>query len=406
MCKCRAIDEMDLTFTAEQEAFRMRLRCWLAEHLPAGWGTDAFPSFGSYAEEVKFMRDWQATLCRAGWCGLSWPKEYGGGGASAVEQAIYNEEMARAQAPELINKVGVNNVGPTLMASGTPEQKRRFLPKILSAEEIWCQLFSEPSAGSDLAALRTKAEKEGDGYRLTGQKVWTSYAEFSRWGICLARTDPAVPKHEGLTYFIVDMQVPGITIRPLRQMTGEAEFNEVFLDAVYVPRDHIIGGENNGWVVAMSTLAHERGTGYLFKEQVKSKIAVDRLIAWLREQQATGRLVPPALRAEVVNAYMRVEIMRLLNLDTMTRLSRGDEPGAESSLKKEFWTRLTQHLHETAVAAQGPAGQLMAGDPRAIERGHWQRTFLYSRSSSISAGTSEIQLNIIATRLLGLPRGA
>ncbi len=397
---------MDLTFTPEQEAFRTRLRAWLAEQLPPGWGTQAFAQFGSYAEEVRFLRDWQATLYRAGWCGLSWPREYGGGGASLVEQAIYNEEMARAEAPELINRVGVNNVGPTLIAHGTPQQRRRFLPQILSAEEIWCQLFSEPSAGSDLGAVRTKAERDGDGYRLTGQKVWTSYAEFSRWAICLARTDHAAPKHKGLTYFIVDMQVPGITIRPLRQLTGDAEFNEVFLDAVYVPRDHIIGVENNGWAVAMSTLAHERGTGYLFKEQVKSKIALDRLVTLLREQQATGRFVSAAVRAEVVNAYIRVEIMRLLNLDTMTRLSRGDEPGAESSLKKEFWTRLTQHLHETAVAVQGAAGQLMAGDARAIDHGHWQRSFLYSRSSSISGGTSEIQLNIIATRLLGLPKGA
>ncbi len=397
---------MDLTFTPEQEAFRARLRAWLTEHLPLGWGTPAFAQFRSYAEEVQFMRDWQATLYRSGWCGLSWRRVYGGGGASLVEQAIYNEEMARAQAPELINRVGVNNVGPTLIAHGTSEQRRRFLPPILSAEEIWCQLFSEPGAGSDLAAVRAKAERDGDGYRLTGQKVWTSYAEFSRWAICLARTDQAAPKHKGLTYFIVDMQVPGISIRPLRQLTGDAEFNEVFLDAVYVPRDHIIGAENNGWAVAMSTLAHERGTGYLFKEQVKSKIAVDRLVRLLRQQRATGRFVAAAVRAEVVNAYIHVEIMRLLNLDTMTRLGRGDEPGAESSLKKEFWTRLTQHLHETAVTVQGAAGQLMAGDARAVDDGHWQRSFLYSRSSSISGGTSEIQLNIIATRLLGLPKGA
>lgn len=395
---------MDLTFTPEQERFRLRLRRWLAESLPAGWGTDAFPPFAGYAAEVSFLRGWQGQLYRAGWCGLLWPKEYGGAGATPVEQAIYNEEMARAQAPELINKVGVNNAGPTLIAYGTEAQKRRFLSKILSAEEIWCQLFSEPGAGSDLAGVRTRAERDSDGYRLSGQKVWTSYAEFSRWGICLARTDANVRKHKGITYFIVDMQAPGVTIRPLRQMTGGSEFNEVFLDAVYVPRDLIIGRENEGWSVAMNTLAHERGTGYLFKEQVKHKIAVDRLIDQVRQLQAQGRPAHPSLRAQVMDAYIRVEIMRLFNLDTMTRLARGQEPGAESSLKKEFWTRLSQHLHETALALQGPTAHLMPEDSRAIDHGHWQQSFLFSRSASIAGGTSEIQLNIIATRLLGLPR--
>ncbi len=202
------------------------------------------------------------------------------------------------------------------------------------------------------------------------------------------------------------MQVPGITIRPLKQLTGGAEFNEVFLDAAYVPRDLVIGKENQGWSVAMNTLAHERGTGYLFKEQVKQKIAVDRLVQILRQRQAEGRPVHPGLRAEVINAYMRVEILRCLNLDTMTRLLRGQEPGSESSLKKEFWTRLTQHLHETALAVEGPFAQLMTGDPHAVDQGRFQQSFLYSRSQSISGGTSEIQLNIIATRLLGLPKGA
>lgn len=397
---------MDLTYSPEQEAFRQRVRGWLIDNLPRGWGSDEFPAFASYEAEVQFMRDWQAKLYHAGWCGLSWPKEYGGGGATWIEQAIYNEEMGRAQAPELINKVGVNNVGPTLINYGTEEQKQRFLAKILSAGDIWCQLFSEPGAGSDLASLRTRAERDGDGYRLTGQKVWTSYAEFSRWGICLARTDPNVPKHKGITYMIVDMQAPGISIRPLRQITGSSEFNEVFMDAVYVPRDLVIGGENEGWQIAMNTLAHERGTAYLFKEQVKQKIAVDRLIAWVREQRAQGRGLHPALRAEIAKAYVNVEILRMMNLDTMTRLERGIEAGPETSLKKEFWTRLTQHLHETALAAQGPSAQLLGEDPRAIDQGRFQNSFLYSRSQSISGGTSEVQLNIVAQRLLGLPRGA
>ena len=382
----------------------MRLRRWLAEHLPPGWGADDFLPFGSSASEVTFLRAWQAALYRDGWCGLTWPKEYGGGGATLVEQAIFNEEMARAQAPEMIGKVGINNVGPTLIAHGTEAQKRRFLPTILSAEEIWCQLFSEPDAGSDLAGLRTRAEKDGDGYRLTGQKVWTSYAELSRWAICLARTDLHAPKHKGLTYFIVDMHTPGVTIRPVRQMTGCAEFSEVFLDRVYVPRSGVIGLEHHGWAAAMDTLAHERGTGFLFKEQVKEKIAIDRLLVQLRRRAAGGHPVHGALRDAVANAYIHVEIMRLLNLDTMTRLARGEIAGAETSLKKEFRSRLSQRLHEAALALQGPAAQLTTGDPRAVDHGRWQQSFLWSRAASIAGGTSEIQLNIIATRLLGLPK--
>jgi alkylation response protein AidB-like acyl-CoA dehydrogenase len=395
---------MDLTFTPEQQAFRMRLRRWLAENLPSGWRTDGLRGFDSCEEEAVFLRDWQARLFRDGWCGLTWPREYGGAGATFVEQAIFNEEVARAQAPEMIGRVGINNVGPTLIAHGSEEQRRRFLPAILSAEEIWCQLFTEPDAGSDLARLRTRAEKDGDGYRLSGRKVWTSYAELSRWGICLARTDASAPKREGLTYFVVDMHAPGIEIRPIRQITGTAEFSEVRLDAVYVPRDLIVGEENNGWAVARHTLAHERGTAFLFKEQVKEKIAVDRLVEQLRRRYANRHPVHQTLRQAVINAYIRVEILRLLNLDTMTRLSRGEPVGATTSLKKEFRARLTQHVHETALALQGPAAQLTRGDPHAVHHGRWQQTFLTSRHASISGGTSEIQLNIIATQLLGLPK--
>lgn len=391
---------MDLSYTPEQEAFRARLRRWLEEHVPRD-----VPEPESYEAEVAFLTQWQAKLNAAGWCGLSWPQEYGGAAAGVVEQSIYNEEMARAQAPELINKVGINNVGPTLMMHGSAAQRQRFLPKILSAEEIWCQLYSEPGAGSDLAGLRTRAEADGDGFRLTGQKVWTSYAQFSHFAICLARTDPNRAKHKGITYFLVDMRSPGIEIRPLQQITGDAEFNEVFLDNVYVPREYVIGAVNGGWSVAMDTLAHERGTNYLFKEQVNNKIAVDRLVAQLRRQRAAGRAVDASLRDQVMQAFIRVEIMRLHNLDTMTRLGRGIEAGPETSLKKEFWTQLSQHLHETALRAQGPYAQLGIGEPLGIDSGRWQRSFLYSRSWSISGGTSEVQLNIIAQRLLGLPRG-
>ena len=346
------------------------------------------------------MRGWQETLYRAGWCGLTWPRQYGGQGAGLVEQVIYDEEMARAQAPELINKVGVNNVGPTLIAHGTEEQKRRFLSKILSAEEIWCQLFSEPGAGSDLAALRTRAEPDGDAFRVTGQKVWTSYAQYSRWAILLARTDPSLPKHRGLTYLILDMQSPGITIRPLRQLTGSTEFSEVFLDAVPVPRAHVVGAVNEGWEIAMTTLAHERGTGFAFKEQVLQRIAVEDLV---RLARAMGRTADPVVRQRIAQGWIDVEIMNLHNCRTLTALERGDEPGAESSLVKLFWASLTQRLHELALALEGPHAQLSAG-AHAVDDGRWQQAFLWSRVGAIAGGTSEVQANIIAQRLLGLPR--
>src|SRR5712692_2298505 len=265
---------MDFSFSPADERFRQELRAWLAANRPAR--AERVPhDDASLAAEVAFLRDWQQRLHAAGFVGLLWPREYGGRGARPTQQAILNQELARARAPQLLNRVGVNNTGPTLVAHGSEAQKRRFLPPILSADETWCQLFSEPGAGSDLAALRTRAEPDGDGFAVSGQKVWTSYAQFSRWAILLARTDPSLPKHRGLTYFILDMESPGITIRPLRQLTGSTEFSEVFLDAVRVPRAHVVGVINQGWEIAMTTLAHERGTGFAFKEQVLQRIAVE-----------------------------------------------------------------------------------------------------------------------------------
>src|SRR2546422_4850751 len=257
---------MDFAFSPADERFRQELRAWLAANRPAR--AERVPhDDASLAAEVAFLRDWQQRLHAAGYLGLLWPRAYGGRGARPTQQAILNQELARARAPQLLNRVGVNNTGPTLIAHGTEAQKRRYLPPILSAEEIWCQLFSEPGAGSDLAALRTRAEPVGKGFRVTGQKVWTSYAQFSRWGILLARTNLAAPRHRGLTYFILDMESPGITIRPLRQTTGSTEFSEVFLESVPVAPEHVVGGVDQGWDIAMTTLAHERGTGFAFKEQ-------------------------------------------------------------------------------------------------------------------------------------------
>jgi alkylation response protein AidB-like acyl-CoA dehydrogenase len=390
---------MDFSWAPEDERFRDELRAWLAANRPAR-GERVPHDDASLAEEVAFLRDWQRRLHHAGYVGLLWPREYGGRGARPTQQAILNAELARVRAPQLVNRVGVNNTGPTLIAHGTEQQKHRFLPKILSAEEIWCQLFSEPGAGSDLAALKTRAELRGDHFVVSGQKVWTSYAQFSKWAILLARTDPSLPKHRGLTYLILDMERPGITIRPLRQITGSTEFSEVFLDEVVVPREHVIGAPNQGWEIAMTTLSHERGTGFAFKEQVLQKIAVEDLARLARER---GRAGDAVVRQEIAQGWIDVEIMRLMNARTLTRLERGEEPGPESSLVKLFWAGLTQRLHQLALELEGPYAAL-SGGPRAIDGGRWQQAFLWSRVGAIAGGTSEVQANIIAQRMLGLPR--
>src|SRR5438094_5141741 len=391
---------MDFSYSPADERFRQELRAWLAANRPAR-GERVPHDDASLAAELAFLRDCQQRLHAAGDVGLLWPREYGGRGARPTQQAILNQELARARVPQLLNRVGVNNTGPTLIAHGSEAQKRRFLPPILSAEEIWCQLFSEPGAGSDLAALRTRAEPDGDGFVVTGQKVWTSYAQFSRWAILLARTDPSLPRHRGLTYFILDMESPGITIRPLRQLTGSTEFSEVFLDAVRVPRAHVVGEVNQGWEIAMTTRAHERGTGFAFKGRVLQRTPVADPARRPRER---GRRGDPVIRQEVARGWIEVELMGLMNCRTLTRLERGEEPGPDSSLVKLFWASLTQRLHQLALQLDGPYAALVAGSPHALEAGRWQQAFPWSRVGAIAGGTSEAQANIIAQRILGLHR--
>ncbi len=387
---------MDFSYTASENEFRLEVRSWLEANVP----TDPLPA--DLEDEARYLTEWQRKLCEAGWAAVHWPREYGGRGASLTEQAIFQEEMARARAPQMMNRVGINLVGPTLIAHGTDAQRRRYLPKILSCDEIWCQLYSEPDAGSDLASLRTRAEADGDVFNVTGQKVWTSYAQFASFGILLARTDANAAKHKGISCFVADMKAPGITIRPLRQITGSAEFSETFFDAVAVPRSNLIGAENGGWAVATTTLAHERGTSFPFKEQVIHKIYVDQLGDLLR---AAGGAADPTLRQSYAARYIDVEIMRLHNCRMMTRLSRGELPGPESSIVKHFWADLSQHMGTLALETMGPAAQLASGSEDAVESGRWQQRMLWSRCASIAGGTSEIQRTIIAQRILGLPRG-
>jgi alkylation response protein AidB-like acyl-CoA dehydrogenase len=378
---------MDLDFSPEERAMAADVRSWLATNL------ELPPPFADLAEEVAWGKRWQAKLADARWVGIHWPREYGGRGASPMEVAVFNGEYARARAPQLINRVGINLAGPTLLARGTDEQKSRWLAPILSAEEIWCQLFSEPGAGSDLASLTTRATPVEGGWLLNGQKVWTSYAQFAQWGICLARTDSEAPKHRGISYLVVDMTAPGIEVRPLVQITGEAEFNEVFFTDVFVPADHLVGALNDGWSVANTTLAHERGANFPFKEQVVHEVYLDELY---QLASSTGALDDEATADELAQAWVELRVLRLHNWRTLTRLGRGIEPGPESSWVKLAWTDMTQHLSEVALG--------VTGNEAALE-GKWQRQWLWSKAASIAGGTSEVQRTIIGERILGLPRG-
>jgi alkylation response protein AidB-like acyl-CoA dehydrogenase len=380
---------------AHDQQFRDELRSWLIEHPPPDVDIAATP------EEAEVLREWQRTLHSARWVGIHWPVEYGGRGASLAQVAVYNEELARADAPPLLGRAGVSLVGPTLMAHGTEEQRLRWMPRILSGDDVWCQLFSEPDAGSDLAALSTRAEKRGGVYRVTGQKVWSSHARFADWGIALVRTDPSAPSHKGISVLALPMTAKGVEIRPLRQMTGESEFNEVFLDEVEVPAEHLIGPENEGWRVAGTTLANERGASFVWKEQVLHQVAIDRL---LKACARRGRLDDPLTRQRLATSWIEVEIFRLHNQRTLTRLERGEEIGPQSSLVKLFWAGMSQRLYQTALAVLGPDALLLPSDGHAIDGGGWVLGFLASRAASIMGGTSEIQRNIIGERVLGLPR--
>jgi alkylation response protein AidB-like acyl-CoA dehydrogenase len=377
------------------EPFRAELRAWLADHPPPAIAV------ASTNEDASTLREWQRTLHDAGWVGIHWPVEYGGRGASPAQVAIYNEELARAHAPAVLGRAGITLVGPTLMAHGTEEQRQRWIPRILAGEDVWCQLFSEPDAGSDLASLSTRAVQHGDVYRVTGQKVWSSYARFANWAIALVRTDPEAPPHRGISMLAVPMTAPGVEIRPLRQITGKSEFNEVYLDDVEVPVANVIGPEHGGWKVANTTLANERGTTFIWKEQVLHEFAMEQL---LRTCAARGRGADPVARQRLAQSRIELEIFRLHNRDTLAKLARGDAIGAESSVVKLFWAGMSQRLYATAVALLGADGMLAPEDEHAVDDGRWVFGFLGSRATSIMGGTSEIQRTIIGERLLGLPR--
>ena len=377
---------MDLTLTQEEQAFRDEVRSWLADNHPG-----EPPGSGDEAQ-FQFERDWQRTMHDAGWAGISWPKEYGGRGASLIEQSIFGEEMARARVPRPANILGLVMGGPVVIAHGTEDQKERFLEPILSGEEIWCQGFSEPESGSDLASLKTKAVKDDGGWRITGQKVWTTLAHHAKWCMLVARSDQDVPKHKGLTYFLMDMEQDEIDVRPLRQITGEAEFNELFMEDAWVPDDNVVGGVGNGWNVAITTLMNERA-GLGASAALGLQNALTELIDMVNER---GVGDDPKLRDKIARLKIGIEALRLGAMRTLTQTMRTGIPGPEGSISKWEWSSLNQEMTELATDVLGAEGLEWGQD--------WTYRFLRSRANSIEGGTSDILKNIIAERVLGLPK--
>jgi len=396
---------MDFDFTPDQQKFRTEARTWLAENVPADLKGRAFAASRADRHEVDRLREWQRTLHKAGYVGLDWPAEYGGRGTSIMEQIILYEEMSRAEAPQPVNRGGISMLGPTLMSHGTQAQKARHLGKILNAEELWCQGFSEPNAGSDLANLQTRAVLEGDHYVLNGQKVWTSMAHVANWGFFLVRTDPVAAKHKGITFILVDMKTPGITIRPLRQITGEAEFNEVFLENVRVPASNVVGKVNEGWGVAITTLAHERDVLTMIRH-ISLRTALERLVALSKRTMKGGQPASKdlVLRQKIANLQVAERCLQLNGYRSLTKILQGGHPGPEGSTSKLFWSQVDTELADVATEIIGPYSQIKAPSALAPDDGQWEFYALLARGSGIRAGTSEILRNILGERVLGLPK--
>jgi alkylation response protein AidB-like acyl-CoA dehydrogenase len=379
---------MDLTFNAAEAAFRDELRAWLDAHDPG-------PEPDTEEAHWRWRRDWQRTMAADRWAGVHWPAEYGGRGATITQSAIFFEELGRSGAPLPADVLGLLLAGPTLMVWGSDQQKERLLPTILDASEPWCQGFSEPDAGSDLASLKTRAveDPETGEWVVTGQKVWTSGAQFAKWCMLVARTDPEAPrKHQGLTYFVLDMEQPGVQVVPLRQITGESEFNELFLQEARIPAENVVGGVGNGWKVAMTTLMNER-SGLAFFLQVRLRQQLDKLIA---EADRRGRLEDTVIVERIGELHVRTEVLRLTAYRGLTAIEKHGQPGPEGSLTKWMWSDTNQQLTQFAVD--------VLGDEALTRESPWSFELLRARGNSIEGGTTEILKNIVAERVLGLPR--
>ncbi len=386
---------MDLTFTPEERAFRQEVRTWLEAHVPR----TPLPSMDT-REGFAAHRQWERTLNEGRWAMVSWPKEYGGRGANLIEWLIFEEEYYRAGAPGRVNQNGILLLAPTLIEFGTETQKARFLPPMAAGEEIWAQGWSEPNAGSDMAAMRASARIDGDHYVLSGQKTWCSRAAFADWLFGIFRTDPASERHRGLTFILVSLDTPGVKVRPIAQLDGETGFAEVFFDDVRVPREHRLGPEHEGWKVAMATAGFERGL--MLRSPARFQHTAQKLVELYRAHAGTAEAV---LRDAVVRAWMDAEAYALNTYQTASRLLAGGTIGAEASLNKNFWSELDLGMHETALSLLGARAELLPAAPAAGDVGGWLDGFLFSLAGPIYAGTNEIQRNVIAERLLGLPKG-
>jgi alkylation response protein AidB-like acyl-CoA dehydrogenase len=389
---------MDLGFTADEDAFREEVRTWLDRNLPAEWGNGGVGGYREDADEA-IQRGWQQRLHEGGWLKLSWPREDGGRAATPVMQAIYHEEMAKAGAPVILGRLGVSLLAPTLLVHGSPWQKEAYIEKILSGELVFCQGFSEPDAGSDLAGLRCRAERRDGHWVLDGQKTWSSGAHYADKSFLLARTDPDGDVHKGISFFLVDMHQPGVEVRPIHQMTGGGEFCEIFLSGAVVDDRDLLGEPGAGWKIAMTVFGFERGG---LAQAARFERAVAQLATMARDR---GVGADATVRQKVAQAQIEAHVFRLIGLRNLTSAQHGHAPGPEASMTKLYWSEMDKRIQETAVGVQGMYGALDPDSPFAVEDGRWQYGWMWAQAETIYAGSSEIQRNIIAERVLGLPRG-
>ena len=395
---------MDLRYTAEDDAFRQQVRTWLADNLPQ-----------APLENLAERRAWHTRLFDAGMIGMGWPKAYGGQEARPLEQAIVGEELARVNAPQGVGGLGISIVGPTIMQHGTEEQKERFVRNIISGDEIWCQLYSEPNSGSDLASLQCRADIDGDEFVVNGQKIWTSGAHNSDWGLMLVRTDRSVSKHQGISCILVDMTSPGVEVRPLKQISGSSEFSEVFFSDVRVPADNLIGELNAGWHIAQTTLGYERG-GNTLSRVTRLQVQYARLLEVVQQLHRDGApiLDDPVTRQKLGEIYADIEVLRYASLRILSRLEKGQRPGPEASIAKLHYSELDKRVQEMFLDILGPYGQqldnlpagigLGEGDADEAEGASWAYPFVWARAGTIYAGSSQVQKNILGERVLGLPK--